>query len=170
MRGESANGKVSWTPVAAGNFSVVLKVTDAKGAEALQEFTIVVSERVKAKLEISAPSEGQKVRGKVVVVGTAGKGSLEVVGVQIRIDDGGWTNASGTDNWRYSLDTIRLKNGEHVIWARAYDGMDYSDAMNRTITVDNPKAAGKGFIPGLEASMMVIAMAAILIIGNKKRR
>ena len=165
-----AGGTVSWTPVAAGNFPVVLKVTDAKGAEALQEFTIVVSDRVKAKLEISAPSEGQKVRGKVLVSGTAGKGSLEVLGIQVRLDGGPWANATGTDNWRYSLDTVKLKNGGHSLQARAFDGMDYSDPVNRTITVDNPKAAGKGFIPGLEASMMVIAMAAILIIGNKKRR
>jgi hypothetical protein len=170
MKVEGSGGKVGWTPGAAGNFSVVLKVTDVKGAEALQEFTIVVLDRVMAKLEISAPSEGQNVRGKVLVSGTAGKGSLEVLGVQVRVDEGPWVNASGTGNWRYSLDTAKLKNGEHVIWARAYDGMDYSDAVNRTITVDNLKAAGKGFIPGFEGIVLVSMMLLAMLLTTWRKR
>ena len=170
MTVDSANGNVSWTPESAGNFSVVLRVADDKGAEALQGFSITVSNKIKAKVEILTPSDSQKIKGKTTITGTATKGSLEVVSVQVRTDDGEWYNATGKDNWQYSLDTTKLKNGVHSLQARAYDGMDYSDPVNRTIMVGNQKAAGKGFIPGFTGLLVLLAAVSATFLIMRRRR
>jgi hypothetical protein len=167
----SANGMVSWTPVSVGNFSVVLKVEDGKGAEALQEFTITVAEKVKVKVEITRPSENGKVKGKIMMAGTAIKGTLEVVSVQVKVDDGPWTNATGTDSWQFSLDTSKLNNGAHSLAARAFDGTDYSDPVTRTFSVDNKNPnTTKGFIPGFEGLVVVAVIGLALVMGQCRRK
>jgi len=70
--------------------------------------------------------------------------------VQLRADNGDWMDANGNTGWTFVLDTSKLKNGKHTLQARAFDGTDYSDLANRTIKVDNPKQAQKGFIPMMD--------------------
>jgi len=164
-----SNGRVSWTPVSAGNFSVALKVSDGKGGEAIQEFTINVMERVRPRVEFITPSDGQRVSGKLTVTGVAIKGVDDITKVQLRVDSGDWTDASGTLGWQYSLDTTKLKNGPHTLQARAFDGTDYSDIVNRTITVDNQKAQGKGFIPGFPGMLAILAVVACAILLSGRR-
>jgi hypothetical protein len=68
------------------------------------------------------------------------------------------------------LETGKMINGPHTLQARAFDGTGYSDPVNRTFSVDNQKAAGKGFIPGFEGMMMALAaVAASGMILRKKR-
>jgi hypothetical protein len=164
-----SNGRVSWTPVSAGNFSVALKVSDGKGGEAIQEFTINVMERVRPRVEFITPSDGQRVSGKLTVTGVAIKGVDDITKVQLRVDSGDWTDASGTLGWQYSLDTTKLKNGPHTLQVRAFDGTDYSDIVNRTITVDNQKAQGKGFIPGFPGMLAILAVVACAILLSGRR-
>jgi hypothetical protein len=167
---DSVSGEVRWTPAAAGNFSVILKVADGKGGDALQEFVINVVDRVKAKVGINRPSENEKVKGKMTVSGTATKGTLEVIGAQVRIDGGDWTDAAGNYTWQYSLDTTKLKNGKHLLEARAFDGKDYSDLAAVNFTVDNQKAQGKGFIPGFETGLLTLAVMFVVYLYVGRRR
>jgi len=170
MTFDNATGELGWTPTAPGNFTVRINVSDGRGGFAQQEFTITVKDRVKAKVEFTVPAGGQKVKGKLAVAGKAMKGTLEVIGIQLRIDTGEWMNASGNSIWSYTLDTTRLKNGRHTLQARAFDGLDYSDTVNRTITVDNQKAASKGFIPGFAGIVVPIAAAAAFILLGRRRK
>jgi len=50
---------------------------------------------------------------------------------------------------------------------RAYDGAGYSDVVSRNINVSNSKSGGKGFIPGFGAFPLLIAAAALLVLGRK---
>jgi hypothetical protein len=170
MTVESTNGKVSWTPGSAGNFSVVLKVADGMGGEALQEFTITVGGKIKPGLDFITPSEGQKIKGKFTVTGVAIKGTDNVTNVQLRVDSGYWIDATGTVGWQITLDTTKLKNGQHTFQARAFDGTDYSELANKTVTVDNQKAAGKGFIPGPTASLALLALSTMTLLFVLMRR
>jgi len=130
----------------------------------------VVSEKVKAKVEITRPVENGKVKGKVIMAGTALKGTLEVVVVQVKVDDGPWMNATGTSSWQFSLDTSKMKNGAHSLAARAFDGTDYSDPVARTFSVDNKnQGTAKGFIPGLEG-LLVVAVIALILMTSRFRR
>ncbi|MCK4758270.1 MAG: hypothetical protein KAS67_07450, partial [Thermoplasmata archaeon] len=85
------------------------------------------------------PAAGSMVSGAVTVSGTASDsdGNEELVQVEVRIDDGTWNTATGTTTWSYDLSTFTLTNGQHVIYARAYDGALYSDLVDVTIIVAN---------------------------------
>ena len=170
MSFDNATGRMTWTPAATGNFWARLKVVDGRGGEGLQEFVISVKARERSTLEFTAPAEGGTVAGALAVSGKAHPGTLPVVQVQIRVDAGDWVNATGNGTWSYMLDTTKLKNGKHTLQARAYDGMDYSDIANRTITVDNQKAAGKGFVPGFTMIVVPMAVAAALVMIGRRRR
>jgi hypothetical protein len=164
---DNSTGSLSWVPVAPGNCLVVLSASDGNGSEVFQEFTIIVSERVGPKVQITDPARNQTIKGRVSVTGKAFPGTLEVVKVQVRVDGGDWNDAEGDTGWTYSLDTTKLKNGKHVIEARAYDGMDHSDVASRAVTVDNAKSGGTGFIPGFGTVPLLVAAAALLVLRRK---
>jgi hypothetical protein len=161
---DPSSGRVSWTPMARGNFTVKVKVSDGKGGEAVQEFRITVLDRLPPALEFSRPYENEKVRGKIAVAGTATKGTLDIIKIQIRIDSGEWLDAAGTATWTFSLDTSKLKNGNHKLSVRAYDGTGYSEVVDRTIIVDNPKPPAKGFIPSYGGILLTTCIMLCLII------
>jgi hypothetical protein len=158
----ATTGRVAWTPAAAGNFTVTLAVSDGKGGQALQEFTIRVNPApviVKPTAGFITPSGGEKVKGDLTVTGVALKGSYNVTSVQYRIDSGPWMNATGSPGWQFTLDTKALKNGNHTIEVRAFDGTNYSDTVSRTISVDNQKARSKVSIPMLDGWVVLSLLA-----------
>ena len=167
---DNATGVVSWTPAAAGNFTVKISVLDGKGGQAVQEFTVIVKSRVKAKLEVTAPLDNQKLKGKAAITGKVTKGTLEVSKLQIKIDSGEWSDIPANTTWTYTLDTTKLSNGKHTLQVRAYDGKDYSDVVNRTVTVDNAKEAGKGFIPGFGAGVIAVMVVPLALAWSWLRR
>jgi uncharacterized repeat protein (TIGR01451 family) len=65
--------------------------------------------------------------------------------VQVKIDDGNWVEAQDTSSddswstWSYDWDTEDgYANGDHMIYARAYDNDNYTDPpANVSVTVDN---------------------------------
>jgi hypothetical protein len=88
-----------------------------------------------------------------------------------QLDDGPWTNATGTSSWQFSLDTSKMKNGAHSLAARAFDGTDYSDPASRTFSVDNkPQTSSKGLIPGFEGLVVLAVMALVLVTIRFRRK
>jgi hypothetical protein len=170
MAVDPATGKISWIPSIPGNFSVVLKISDGRGGEATQEFTITVQNRTRPIIDFKTPSEGQKVRGKLTVTGTTTRGTLDIVKVQLRVDSGEWLDAAGNSTWTYSLDTTKLKDGRHTFQARAFDGKDYSDIVKRTVIVDNAKPAAKGFIPGFDGTLVATAISVMALAFVRRKR
>ena len=162
------SGNVNWTPLASGNFTVRLKVSDGRGGEVIQEFSIKVLDRVNPKVEILSIAEGQKMKGKFTLTGKAVKGTLEVVKVQARVDSGEWTDAAGNTSWTFILDTSKLSNGKHTIQVKAYDGVGYSETVNRTVTVDNQKNGG-GFIPGFDGMALIAIMGLVICLTSRRR-
>jgi len=90
-------------------------------------------------VSISSPTSGQTVSGTITIAGAASDpdGNDQVQKVQIRIDSGSWVDASGTTGWSYSWNTNSVSNGGHTIYARSYDGMEYSSVASVSVTVDN---------------------------------
>lgn len=86
---------------------------------------------------IETPPEGATVNGTVEVAGNASDPDGNVSRVEVRIDQGEWTNATGTENWSFSWDTTGVSDGTHTISARSYDGQNHSSITERNVTVDN---------------------------------
>ena len=90
----------------------------------------------KPTVTITSPLNGSTVTGTVGIIGTASDTDGTVQSVQVRIDTGSWKNATGTTSWSYSWDTTTVTNGSHTIYARSYDGMDYSSIGSVTVNVN----------------------------------
>jgi len=159
---DAAKGKVIWTPASAGNFSVILKVSDGRGGEARQEFVISVKSAVLAAVELAFPPEGKVLRGTVTFSGTVEQGTRDVVNIQISIDGRDWKDALGNYSWTYTLNTKTLSNSQHTFDFRAYDGKEYSDLLTMRFKVDNP-APQKGLMwseTGIMGSLIILIVAA----------
>jgi len=88
-------------------------------------------------VSITSPSDGATVNGTVSITGTASDSDGTVQSVEVRIDSGTWQTATGTTSWSYSWDSTGVSDGTHTIYARSYDGTDYSTEDSVAVTVDN---------------------------------
>ncbi|MBM4248579.1 MAG: hypothetical protein FJ149_03945 [Euryarchaeota archaeon] len=158
MTVDHATGRVEWTPgrEVFGNFTVAIVASDGKGGEDRQTFTLTVSPFSAPAVSILRPAAGGTVSGSYMFSGTATRGTLEIVRVQVRIDQGGWLNATGNSSWGLLLDTSELKDGTHVLEARAYDGMVYSEPGSVRFRSENQEETDDTWS---------IAVAAVVIAG-----
>jgi len=165
------NGTISWTPQNAGDFTVKIKVADANGGEAFQEFQVRVYKKVEPKMEYVSLPEQAKVEGTVTVSGRILNGSLDVVSVQYQLDSGEWVNLSTTENWTLDLDTTKLKNGNHVLKVRVYDGQEYVEVTTRSFRVNNPvkTASDAGTVFVVVLTLGLVATAGGLFLWKGKR-
>lgn len=122
-------------------------------------FTTEKPENKPPVITVTSPKQGDKVKDKIEVKGTAtdpDEGD-KVQYVEFRIDDGEWTQITGTALWSFEIDPKSLENGEHSIYIRAYDGELYSEEAKLTIQVNNPEDLGL---------WLLIVIAAIVVIGS----
>lgn len=82
---------------------------------------------IKTQSRIDVPKSGASVSaGSVVVAGTAWAQHRGVTGVQVRVDDGAWNDATladdgGIDSWRQWSWTWDAEPGDHDLFVRASD-------------------------------------------------
>src|SRR5215472_6372161 len=133
----------AWDTTKSGNGSHTLKAVakDTAGNSTTSGVdTVTVSNTVAPPVvSITAPANGSAVSGVISVSGTASS-SLSVSLVQVAVDGGGFSNALGTTNWSFNLDTASLSsNASHSLIAKATDSAGNSTLSNSvTITVNNP--------------------------------
>ncbi|RLF47568.1 MAG: hypothetical protein DRN29_02100, partial [Thermoplasmata archaeon] len=121
-------------------------------------------------VEIIKPLNGSVVSGIITIQGIAWDvdGNESIAKVEIRIDGQQWKNVAGKTNWSYELDTKKLENGEHVIEARCYDGITYSNIVSIKINVQNEKEEKKlPFIPVIIA-VIIMVMAVLIYLKYRK--
>jgi hypothetical protein len=85
-------------------------------------------------ISITSPLSGSTVSGNVTVSGTASD-NVGVTGVQVRVDSGSFSSATGTNNWTFGIDTTTLSNGSHTVSAQAMDAAGNLSAI-ATITMN----------------------------------
>ena len=90
----------------------------------------------------------------------------------------------GIENWSVNLNTTAFQDGEHTIYARSYDGIDYSDYMNHSVNIITNNSAPVGpELPGAEEDdndygyiipiigiIMIIIFIALFVIGFMTRK
>jgi predicted GH43/DUF377 family glycosyl hydrolase len=112
---------------------------------------------------IQDPEPQKIIKGKYLAGGTSAhtKAGKTVTLVEVSIDGGPWSAASGTLSWTFSFDTARLKNGMHNLTARSFDGVKYSETAVVAFKVSNaPASTGPDFTP------MFIIVTMIVIVGG----
>ncbi len=96
------------------------------------------------KVNIVHPHNGKEVHGIILIHGEAFD-DHGVEAVFVRIDEGGWHKAVDTSpdgswrTWAFQWDTRQVENGEHHIWAKAWDGSQHSEPDKVWVVVANEK-------------------------------
>jgi hypothetical protein len=136
----SSSGSLTGTPSVLGSFPFTVQVKDAAAHTASSNFSINVVNPT-ASVSISSPANGATVSGVVNVSGSASD-TVSIQSVQLSVDNGAYSNASGTTSWSYSLNTASLSNGSHTLTAKATDSAGLT-AMSSpvNITVSNGSTA-----------------------------
>ena len=163
---DRATGAIAWTPSKAlsGDFNVSIRVSDGKGGEASQNFTITVQPFRDPKIVFAQPTAGGAVSGNYLFSGRVERGTLDILGVQLRIDSGEWLNATGNGTWGLKVNTRSLGDGEHRLEVRTLDPTGYSDPVALSFRVENELTSGTDWLPvaGVLASVALAAVAVIL--------
>jgi Bacterial Ig domain/Putative Ig domain len=147
----SSNGTISGTPSGAGSFTFRVQVRDTAAHTASASLTLSVSSSPAPTVTITSPASGSTVSGTVQVSGTTSD-TVAITAVQVAVDGGSYSNATGTTNWLFSLNTTTLTNGSHTLSAKATDTASISATSTSSISVTNSSSGGGGGACTLYAS------------------
>lgn len=92
---------------------------------------------------IASPAATSTLSGVVTLAGTAHANGTRVTLVEVRVDEGPWTPALGTDAWNYVIDASHLAAGPHTLAARASTAKRVGDPVSITVL-----ASASGSNPG----------------------
>ncbi|PYX86541.1 MAG: hypothetical protein DMG70_00465 [Acidobacteria bacterium] len=113
-----------------------MQVKDAAAQSASRNFSINVATPAPS-VAITSPVSGATVSGSISISGTASD-SVSISSVQVAVDGGSFSNASGTNNWSFSLNTSSLSNGSHSLTAKTSDAAGMTAISSPVaITVNN---------------------------------
>jgi hypothetical protein len=100
-------------------------------------------------VKIISPNSGVTINGTITIEGDAADTEGYIHYVQIKINDGNWEYAcyyNNCEQWNYSFNSTQVNNGDCRIYARSFDGLDYSEIDELLVDVQNP--------PILDSSLM----------------
>jgi predicted secreted protein len=129
--------------------------------QAVESLFMIVKDNQRPDVLITSPTSGQTVSGVVNVSGSASDpdGDSELARVEVKVDGGNWETATGTTSWSFDLDTTSLSDDTHAIYARSYDGLEYSIVTSVVVTVENndpPSITEISVYPGQTLSGAVV--------------
>jgi predicted transcriptional regulator len=153
----SISASFSISTLSVGTHTIYFKVRDNNGAwsDEVTE-TLVINLNVPPTVNITYPGDSQTVNGVVTITGSASDSDGTVQKVEVKIDDGGWQLASGTTSWSFIWNTTTFSDGLHTIYARSYDGFNYSETKSVQVNVYNivnqPPVAEFVFYQGMDVA------------------
>ena len=139
------NVDLSLADMVGGDNTLTISASDGEG-ESTQTVTFIVDPEALTNevptVSISAPTENEEVGMIIKVLGTA-YDDKSVSMVLVRVGDGKWSLAQGTDEWSTSLVVPSTEaHGLVTIEAKAWDGTVFSqvDVVNVTIPYNGPSS------------------------------
>ena len=136
---QSATLNASFAPTSAGSvtgsITVASNATNSPASLSLSASGVALPPTV----AISSPTNGSSVSGTITVSGTASD-TLGVSSVQVQVDGGAFSPASGTTNWSFPLDTSSLSNATHTLTARATNTSGATGTTSVSVNVSNSSA------------------------------
>jgi hypothetical protein len=115
-------------------FTVV--VSNTAGSVTSSAATLTVNAATPPTVAITSPTNGATLLGTITVAGTASD-AVGVSTIQVQVDGGAFSSASGTTNWTFGLDTASLSNAAHTITARATNTSGLTATTTVTVNVSN---------------------------------
>ncbi|UCE37766.1 MAG: hypothetical protein JSW00_00515 [Thermoplasmata archaeon] len=99
---------------------------------------------------------------KIRIQGTAFDVQDQVSLIEIKIDDGEWIPVGASTQWNHELSSSGLENGNHIIYARSFDGKEYSaeDSVEFSIIGSGSKS-DETLSPLIILLLIVIAIAVL---------
>src|SRR5207248_9771092 len=94
-------------------------------------------------VSISAPNGGSVVSGTLSVAG-AGSDNVGLAKIELKVDDGPYQLAQGTDSWSYQLSTTAYADGTHTITARATDTSGNTSTSSVSVNLKNSTSLAPG--------------------------
>jgi hypothetical protein len=108
---------------------------------------------------ITGHVDGKVYKDKVTFEGTASDDKA-VVSVEIRIDAGDWVDVGALAAWEYKAPTKGMKEGNHSVEVRVYDGEKYSDTEVSYFTYKkSSEEPGFGLLAALMAVLIAVPVA-----------
>ena len=101
-------------------------------------------------ISIESPTPGATQTGAFTIAGAAADAG-SVARVDVRVDNGAFAAAAGTEHWTYDVDASMLAIGSHTFTARAVDAAGNMSETAVTVTVASPS-------PPTDATPPVITM------------
>ncbi len=90
------------------------------------------------EVQITQPNSGAILSGSVNIEGAASDSDGSINRVEVKIDNGDWKAAIGTDNWSFFWDTTNVEDGQYTVYAQSIDDKEgYSPEQSVTVTVNN---------------------------------
>lgn len=107
------------------------------------------------RMYITNPENGGNISGIINVNGVAESGKA----VAVRVDNGSWRKADGTFMWNFDIDTKKMENGEHNIYAKCGN-----TSVQVAIYVSNGEKT-----PSFGAIMFLCAFASAIILAGRRK-
>lgn len=179
-----ATGTTSWSytwlkaEFSLGNHIIVARAFDGHNYSEIDWVTVRIGELGQIapwppRCNITSPASDENVEGVVTIQGTAYDPDMwgTVMNVEVRIDDGDWRHATGTNDWSYEWNALNASAGKHVIHARAFDGFSYSESDWIIVWIED---GGEGeeidALPYLLAAIIVVLVALLLLLFYRMKR
>ena len=173
-----ADGTTSWsyswntTEVANGEHVIEARCYDGQDYSNVVSVSITVNniKNTPPEIKIIWPDNGSSVKGEITIKGIAwdNDGNETIERVEVKIDNNSWVEVEGKTSWAYSLKTSDMKEGKHVIYARAYDGRDYGEAAYLTFYVEK-EGGGIPFLLYLLIALAALTPIILLLVFIKRR-
>ena len=155
-----------WTPgnEAVGMHLVMLSISDGTLRTRVALNIEVLGPRPWVRFALGGPTpDGDFLRFE----GKAGCAQGRVHLVEVRLDNGPWVHADGTENWDVSVDMAALSPGRHRIEARSFDG-SWSDVAGASfeVTPGMDGSNGMGLVPLSRWSYISLFIIVMVVIGG----
>jgi hypothetical protein len=152
------------TPIVSdiGVYFVNISVEDGDGGSDFLHYLVKVHDfNFPPSVEIISPPDSAKVGSSILISGRATDDDDTILWVRIRIDDGEWNKANGTQVWKYTLSTKNLDRGVHTITALTYDGVSESEVTKVSFIIPEDKEDGNPI--GLWVTIAAIVVAIVVL-------
>ncbi|MEN2998921.1 MAG: alpha-amylase family glycosyl hydrolase [Brevinematia bacterium] len=145
---EVPNPQLVWVaqkviPVESSNIIIKAKAVDSSGRESFEASVIVGIDWTRPTVSILHPQNNSTVtQDNVTVSGNASDALSGLKVVQVKVNDGGYVNAFGLENWSQVVSS--LTNGVNTIYARVVDVAGNISEVSIAVVKSVPSGGGGG--------------------------